>query len=101
MEGLFLFFRPQRGDIKRQRRGVGDIEALDRAGKLKPRQAVASRAGELTQTSSFGPEHQRHWLWQRNCRKIVRRLAVEPDGQKSALLQPGKRAGEILHDDDR
>ena len=62
--GLRLFWSPDlrdgaARDIKRQRRGVRDVETFDRAGKIEPRQPITLSARPLPQALALGAEHQR------------------------------------------
>src|SRR5947209_5947099 len=71
------------GRIEADRRGIRDIQALDRAWQLQPGADVADFARRLAQAAALGAEHQRERLAQFGGAKIALRLAVEPDGEET------------------
>ena len=62
---------PAGADIKRQHRGVGDVEAFDFAGHVEPRHHAAGLARQLPQAFALGAEHQRQRLPQRDRAEIL------------------------------
>src|SRR5258708_4100352 len=67
------------GNIKRQRRGVRDVEALDPAGEIEPRHSVARGAGQLPQSLALRAENQRERGAQRRVAEVDVSRAVEAD----------------------
>ena len=58
-------FQPRGRDIKRERRSVRYVEALDRARQIERASAIAGLARQLTQALAFGAEHERERRMQR------------------------------------
>src|SRR5215475_15724119 len=76
---------PLRHDVERQRRGVGDVEALDAARKIEPRHLVAGRARQLPQSLALRAQHERERCAQRSIAEVGVPGAVEADQQKPPL----------------
>src|SRR5262245_41926758 len=88
-------------DVDAERGGVRDVEALDRARKIEPRNEVAGLPRQVPQALAFRAEHERERQAERRRGEIDRTLAVEAYQQESRLAQLRERARKILHDRDR
>jgi hypothetical protein len=66
--GLSRQIRVQEG--QRHGAGIRDIEALDRAGHIKPHQVIAVFPAEAPQPLAFAAEHERDWPPQGHLRQI-------------------------------
>ena len=79
------------GDVKRERRGVRYVQALDRAGQVDARDVIADFLGELAQAFAFGAEHQRERCAQGQGGEVAVAARIEADNQEAALLERRER----------
>src|SRR5579872_1202950 len=82
-------------DGQRDRASIRDVEALDRARHVEPRQRVAIFAGEPAQALVLGAEDEGQRPRQGHVRQGLRSLRIEPDAPIAAIAELLKRAGEI------
>ena len=92
-----VLFQSRASNIKRERRGIRHIQALDLTRQVEPRDLIAGLAGKLAQTFAFGAKHERKRRAQGGRRQVAVAAGIEADQQEAALFKCREAARQILY----